>query len=214
MHDEDNDGGFAGESPSRFRCPRSKQEERGDRSKWPWQCPEGASWANQRPGVRAKQAGGDSRIDERDLRCPADPGTDVPGPGRNALDQEHFLKKADGPRCRRLRYPGLIAHAAGDEKLPLRAASNRMSALICTVRSIPESCMTSRRPCRRGKSRRTAPGGAGWTAAHHRGLARPDAGVIGRAEVRRRLFRRAAGGLVAVEQWQHAQVLRAARRFL
>ena len=36
MHDEDNDGGFPDESPVEVRYPRSKQEERGDRSKWPW----------------------------------------------------------------------------------------------------------------------------------------------------------------------------------
>jgi hypothetical protein len=36
MNDEDNGGGFPGASPSRSRYPRSKQEERGDRSKWPW----------------------------------------------------------------------------------------------------------------------------------------------------------------------------------
>ena len=34
MHDEDNDGGFPGESPVEVRYPRSKQEDRGDRSKW------------------------------------------------------------------------------------------------------------------------------------------------------------------------------------
>ena len=34
---------------------------------------------------------------------------------------------------------------------------------------------------------------------------------IGRVDTHRRLFRRATGGLVAVEQRQHAQVLRAAR---
>jgi hypothetical protein len=37
MHeDEDNDGRFPDESPVEIRYPRSKQEERGDRSRWPW----------------------------------------------------------------------------------------------------------------------------------------------------------------------------------
>jgi hypothetical protein len=39
-------------------------------------------------------------------------------PWRNALDQEHLLKQADVPQRRRLRYPCLIPHAAGHEKLP------------------------------------------------------------------------------------------------
>ncbi|MGH3191400.1 MAG: hypothetical protein ACRDOU_26300 [Streptosporangiaceae bacterium] len=34
--DEDNDGRFAEEGPVEVRYPRSKQEERGDRSRWPW----------------------------------------------------------------------------------------------------------------------------------------------------------------------------------
>ena len=34
--DEDNDGKFPDESPVEVRYPRSKQEERGDRSRWPW----------------------------------------------------------------------------------------------------------------------------------------------------------------------------------
>ena len=36
MHDEDKDGKFPDESPVEVRYPRSKQEERGDRSRWPW----------------------------------------------------------------------------------------------------------------------------------------------------------------------------------
>src|ERR1039457_6404494 len=37
MHeDEDNDGRFPDESPVEVRYPRSKQEEQGDRSAWPW----------------------------------------------------------------------------------------------------------------------------------------------------------------------------------
>jgi hypothetical protein len=36
MHDEDSDGRFPCESPVEVRYPRSKQEERGDRSRWPW----------------------------------------------------------------------------------------------------------------------------------------------------------------------------------
>ena len=36
MHDEDNDGRFPDESPVEVRYPRSKQEERGDRERWPW----------------------------------------------------------------------------------------------------------------------------------------------------------------------------------
>jgi len=34
--DEDNDGCFPDQSPVEVRYPRSKQEERGDRSRWPW----------------------------------------------------------------------------------------------------------------------------------------------------------------------------------
>ena len=34
--DEDNDGRFPGNSPVKVRYPRSKQEEQGDRSAWPW----------------------------------------------------------------------------------------------------------------------------------------------------------------------------------
>jgi hypothetical protein len=36
MHDEDNDGRFPDESPVEVRYPRSKQEENGDRERWPW----------------------------------------------------------------------------------------------------------------------------------------------------------------------------------
>jgi hypothetical protein len=36
MHDEDNDGKFPDESPVEVRYPRSKQEEQGDRERWPW----------------------------------------------------------------------------------------------------------------------------------------------------------------------------------
>jgi hypothetical protein len=36
MHDEDNDGKFPGQSPVEVRYPRSKQEEQGDRERWPW----------------------------------------------------------------------------------------------------------------------------------------------------------------------------------
>ena len=36
MYDEDNDGRYPDESPVEVRYPRSKQEERGDRSRWPW----------------------------------------------------------------------------------------------------------------------------------------------------------------------------------
>ena len=36
MHDEDNDGRFPDESPVEVRYPRSKQEEQGDRERWPW----------------------------------------------------------------------------------------------------------------------------------------------------------------------------------
>ncbi len=36
MHDEDNDGRFPDESPVEVRYPRSKQEEHGDRERWPW----------------------------------------------------------------------------------------------------------------------------------------------------------------------------------
>ena len=34
--DEDNDGRFADDSPVEVRYPRSKREEQGDRSQWPW----------------------------------------------------------------------------------------------------------------------------------------------------------------------------------
>jgi hypothetical protein len=34
--DEDNDGRFPDDSPVEIRYPRSKQEEHGDRSAWPW----------------------------------------------------------------------------------------------------------------------------------------------------------------------------------
>ena len=36
MHDEDNDGRFPDEIPVEVRDPRSKQEEQGDRERWPW----------------------------------------------------------------------------------------------------------------------------------------------------------------------------------
>ncbi len=36
MDDEDNDGKFPDESPVEVRYPRSKQEEQGDRARWPW----------------------------------------------------------------------------------------------------------------------------------------------------------------------------------
>ena len=36
MHDEDNDGRFPDQSPVEVRYPRSKQEEQGDRERWPW----------------------------------------------------------------------------------------------------------------------------------------------------------------------------------
>ena len=36
MYDEDNDAGSLARARSRSRYPRSKQEERGDRPKWPW----------------------------------------------------------------------------------------------------------------------------------------------------------------------------------
>jgi hypothetical protein len=34
--ESDNDGRFPGDSPVEVRYPRSEQEERGDRSAWPW----------------------------------------------------------------------------------------------------------------------------------------------------------------------------------
>jgi len=34
--DEDNDGRFPNDSPVEIRYPRSRQEEHGDRSAWPW----------------------------------------------------------------------------------------------------------------------------------------------------------------------------------
>jgi len=34
--EDDNDGRFPDESPVEVRYPRSKQEEQGDRSAWPW----------------------------------------------------------------------------------------------------------------------------------------------------------------------------------
>ena len=34
--DEDNDGKFPDESPVEVRYPSSKQEEHGDRERWPW----------------------------------------------------------------------------------------------------------------------------------------------------------------------------------
>ena len=36
MHDEDNDGRYPDESPVEVRYPRSKQEQQGDRGRWPW----------------------------------------------------------------------------------------------------------------------------------------------------------------------------------
>ena len=36
MYDEGNDGRFPDESPVEVRYPRSKQEEQGDRERWPW----------------------------------------------------------------------------------------------------------------------------------------------------------------------------------
>ena len=36
MHDEDNDGRFPDESLVEVRYPHSKQEEHGDRERWPW----------------------------------------------------------------------------------------------------------------------------------------------------------------------------------
>ena len=36
MHHQDNDGKFPDESPVEVRNPRSKQEEQGDRERWPW----------------------------------------------------------------------------------------------------------------------------------------------------------------------------------
>jgi hypothetical protein len=36
MHDEDNDGRFPDQSPVEVRYPRAKQEEHGDRERWPW----------------------------------------------------------------------------------------------------------------------------------------------------------------------------------
>ena len=36
MYDQDNDGRFPDESPVEVRYPRSKQEEHGDRERWPW----------------------------------------------------------------------------------------------------------------------------------------------------------------------------------
>ena len=36
MRDEDNNGRFPDESPVEVRYPRSKQEEQGDRERWPW----------------------------------------------------------------------------------------------------------------------------------------------------------------------------------
>jgi hypothetical protein len=36
MHDQDNDGRFPDQSPVEVRYPRSKQEEQGDRERWPW----------------------------------------------------------------------------------------------------------------------------------------------------------------------------------
>jgi hypothetical protein len=44
--DEDNDGRFPDENPVEIRYPRSKQEEQGDRSRWPWL-----------PGTIAEQCG-------------------------------------------------------------------------------------------------------------------------------------------------------------
>ncbi len=35
MHDQDNDGKFPDESSVEVRYPRSKQEEHGDRDRWP-----------------------------------------------------------------------------------------------------------------------------------------------------------------------------------
>jgi hypothetical protein len=59
MHDEDNDGGFPDESPVEVRYPRSKQEERGGRERWPWL-----------PGTIVEQCGPDEWyvcIEVRDL---------------------------------------------------------------------------------------------------------------------------------------------------
>ena len=58
MHeDEDNDGRFPDESPVEIRYPRSKQEERGDRSRWPWLAGSILERAGPRPPTWSTEAG-------------------------------------------------------------------------------------------------------------------------------------------------------------
>jgi hypothetical protein len=54
MDDQDNDGRFPDESPVEVRYPRSKQEEQGDRERWPWL-----------PGTIVEQCGPDERPHNR-----------------------------------------------------------------------------------------------------------------------------------------------------
>jgi hypothetical protein len=93
--DEDDDGRFPDDSPVLVRYPRSKQEERGDRSAWPWL-----------PGSILSQCGPDEwrvRVEARELAM-LDDGR--PAPARTA-DGDLFYpvlfpgRQRDPARCRR-----------------------------------------------------------------------------------------------------------------
>ena len=89
MHDEDNDGRFPDESPVEVRYPRSKQEEQGDRERWPWL-----------PGTIVEQCGPDEWyvcIEVRELAVLRD--------GRRA---------PRGTASRNLYYPVLLPGQLGD----------------------------------------------------------------------------------------------------
>ena len=89
MHDEDNDGRFPDESPVEVRYPRSKQEEQGDRERWPWL-----------PGTIVEQCGPDEWyvcIEVRELAVLRD--------GRRA---------PRGTASRNLYYPVLLQGRLGD----------------------------------------------------------------------------------------------------
>jgi len=76
--DEDNDGRFPDDSPVEVRYPRSRQEELGDRSEWPWL-----------PGSILSQCGPDEWyvcVEVRELAT-LDDGS--PGPAR-AADEDLF----------------------------------------------------------------------------------------------------------------------------
>ena len=112
-YDEDNDGRFPDESPVDVRYPRSKQEEQGDRSHWPWL-----------PGTIVEQCGPDEWyvcVEVRELavlrdgrRAPRGTASrPLPSTSRpHAVTGPQLQGERDPPIWRPIRIPGAVIGAA------------------------------------------------------------------------------------------------------